>query len=66
MYGESIYGTRGGPVQAGRVRRLDAQGQHDLRPCLEWPGDPLKLPAVPAKVVAGRVLGGGTAEVRQS
>ncbi|MFS2021237.1 hypothetical protein ACEN88_32295, partial [Massilia sp. CT11-108] len=33
---------------------------------LNWPGDKLALPAIPARVVRASVLGGGAAKVEQS
>jgi alpha-L-fucosidase len=67
--GESIYGTRGGPFKPGKWGASTRKGSTIYVHAFEWPGDPragLVLPAVPAKVLSGRVLGGGRATVRQS
>ena len=65
MYGESIYGTRGGPFKP------DAFGvsTHKLNTIyihiLNWPGDTLELPDIPAKIVRSVALTGGTVAVTQ-
>jgi len=65
-YGESIYGTRGGPFKPGDYGVSTRQGNTIYVHVLEWPDDVLKLPPVSAVVRASRVLGGGRAEVRQT
>jgi alpha-L-fucosidase len=64
--GESIYGTRGGPFKPGDYGVSTRKGNTIYLHVLEWPDDALKLPAIPARIVRGRVLGGGEAEVRQT
>ena len=65
-YGESIYGTRGGPFKPGdygaSTRTRDTVYLH-IR---QWHDDALKLPALPAKVLQARVLTGGEATFRQT
>ena len=51
-YGESIYGTRGGPFKPGDYGVSTRKGNTIYLHILEWPDDALKLPAIPAKVVA--------------
>jgi alpha-L-fucosidase len=65
-FGESIYGTRGGPFKPGDYGVSTRKGRTIFLHVLEWPGEWLTLPAIPAKVVGSRVLGGGKAEVRQT
>ncbi len=65
-YGESIYGTRGGPFKPGDYGVSTRKSNTIYLHVLEWPDEPLKLPAIPATVVGSRVLGGGKAEVRQT
>jgi alpha-L-fucosidase len=65
-YGESIYGTRGGPFKPGEYGVSTRKGNTIYVHVMDWTGDVLRLPAIPVKVVRGRVLGGGQAEVRQA
>ena len=67
QHGGSIYGTRGGPFLPGRwgvsTCKDDAIYVHVLR----WPGEgPITLPALPKKIVASRLLGGGQVDAKQS
>ena len=64
--GESIYGTRGGPFKPGDYGVSTRKDNTIYVHCLEWPDDALKLPAIPAKVVRCRRLGGGNVEFRQT
>jgi alpha-L-fucosidase len=63
-YGESIYGTRGGPFKPGDYGVSTRKGNIIYLHILEWPEGSLTLPAIPAKIVSSRVLSGGKAEVR--
>jgi alpha-L-fucosidase len=65
-YGESIYGTRGGPFKPGKYGVSTQRGNTVYLHIRDWSEDPLKLPAIPAKIVRSRVLTGGKAEVRQT
>jgi alpha-L-fucosidase len=65
-HGESIYGTRGGPFKPGDYGVSTRKGNIIYLHILEWPEGALMLPAIPAKIVSSRVLGGGKAEVRQT
>jgi len=66
QFGESIYGTRGGPFKPGDYGVSTRKGSTIYLHVLEWPDDTLRLPVIPAKVVSSRVLSGGKAEVRQT
>ena len=65
-YGESIYGTRGGPFKPGRYGVSTRRGNLIYLHVLEWPGPSLTLPPIAAKVVRGRILAGGKVTVRQT
>ncbi|MCL5096711.1 MAG: hypothetical protein M1608_04125 [Candidatus Omnitrophica bacterium] len=64
-YGESIYGTRGGPFKPGDYGVSTRQDKTPYLHVCDWADTVLKLPAMPAKVVRSRVLSGGKAEVRR-
>jgi alpha-L-fucosidase len=64
--GESIYGTRGGPFKPGTYGASTRKGSTIYLHVFQWTGDKLLLPALPAKVLTGRVMGGGQAHVRQT
>jgi len=65
-YGESVYGTRGGPFPradwGGATYKGDTIYLHVLDPNLET----LKLPPIAKKIVGNSVLTGGTATVKQT
>jgi alpha-L-fucosidase len=65
-HGDSIYGTRGGPFLPGTWGASTNRGNTIYLHVLNWPGDKLTLPALPARVVRASVLGGGAAKVDQS
>jgi alpha-L-fucosidase len=65
-HGESIYGTRGGPFLPGSWGASTRRGNTIYLHVLNWSGDKLALPAIPARVARASVLGGGTARVVQS
>ena len=62
----SIRGTRGGPFKPGAYGASTRRGRTIYVHVLNWPEGPLRLPAIPARIVNGRVLSGGRAEVRQT
>ena len=66
-YGESIYGTRGGPYKPGlwgvSTRRGNTVYLHITQ---KWPGGVLALPPLPAKVTGYRALTGGKPTVEQA
>jgi len=65
-HGESIYGTRGGPFKPGRYGASTRRGDRIYLHVFKAAGPSLALPPIAAKVVRGRVLGGGPASVRQT
>ena len=65
-YGESIYGTRGGPFKPGKFGASTRKGNTIYLHVQRWPGETLMLPAIPAKIVRSTVLTGGTPSVTQT
>jgi alpha-L-fucosidase len=65
-YGESIYGTRGGPFKPGEYGVSTRKGRTIYLHITEWLGDSLVLPPIKAKIVGSRSLSGGKPVVRQS
>ena len=65
-YGESIYGTRGGPFKngtwGGSTRNKNIIYLHIMR----WDGEELHLPALNAKIIKAQALTGGKVHVNQS
>lgn len=57
--GESIYGTRGGPFLPGDYGVTTHHGSCIYVHVLQWPGQTLTLPVLPAKVLAASRLDGG-------
>ena len=64
-YGESIYGTRGGPFILSHVGASTYSGNKIYIHVLDWQGNVLTLPAIPAKIVRCRALTGGAASCVQ-
>jgi len=65
-YGQSIYGTRGGPFKPGAWGASTYKGNTVYIHVLNWSGEKLILSPIPKKIVASSVLTGGTANVRQT
>lgn len=65
-YGESIYGTRGGPFKPGNWGVSTRKGNRIYLHVFEFEGDTLNLPAIPAGITAARVLTGGSVDFKQS
>ena len=65
-YGESIYGTRGGPFRPGKYGASTCKDRTIYLHILDWPVEALKLPPIPAKVVTATTLTGGKATVSQT
>jgi alpha-L-fucosidase len=65
-YGQSIYGTRGGPFKPGAWGASTHKDKAVYVHVLNWSGEKLVLPPVPKKIVASSVLTGGTANVKQT
>jgi alpha-L-fucosidase len=65
-YGESIYGTRGGPFKPGAYGASTRKGKKIFLHLWQCGDGAVKLPPIAAKVVRARVLGGGKATCRQT
>ena len=65
-YGESIYGTRGGPFKPGEYGVATRKANTIYLHIADWPGEALILPPIPATVVRNRVLTGGKAQIHQT
>lgn len=65
-YGESIYGTRGGPYKPTKSVAATRKGNTVYLHITGWPEETLRLPALPAKIVKTAVLTGGNATVKQT
>jgi len=65
-YGQSIYGTRGGPFKPGDYGVSTRKGNTVFVHILDWPDEAVGLPAIPARILRSRVLTGGQAEVQQT
>jgi alpha-L-fucosidase len=65
-YGESVYGTRGGPLRngawGGSTRKGDTVYLHILR----WDGDTLRLPPLAVRIKRGTALTGGDVRIEQT
>jgi len=66
QYGESIYGTRGGPFWSSRRVASTHRGNTVYVHVLDWTDEDLKLPPIDRRVVGHSILTGGTATVRQT
>lgn len=65
-HGETIYATRGGPYLPAPHLVSTRKDRQVFLHILAWPEETLTLPALPAQVLASRVLTGGEATVRQT
>jgi alpha-L-fucosidase len=65
-YGQSIYGTRGGPFKTGSWGASTHKGNTIYIHVFNWDGDTLTLPQIPKKIMVSSVLTGGAARVKQS
>jgi alpha-L-fucosidase len=65
-YGQSIYGTRGGPFKPGAYGASTRKGKTIFVHVWRGSGSALKLPPIAAKVVRSRILTGGKAVVHQA
>jgi alpha-L-fucosidase len=64
-YGETIYGTRGGPFKPNKQIASTRKGNTVYVHVLKWAGDSLTLPNLPCKIVGHSVVTGGTADIAQ-
>lgn len=65
-YGESIYGTRGGPFRPGKWGASTRKGNRIYVHVLKWDGDKLELPVLPAKITGAKTLTGGSVAFRNT
>lgn len=65
QYGESIYGTRGGPVGPRPWGVTTAKGSTVYVHVLDWPDRALVIPPVGKKVKSARLMGGAAVPVRE-
>jgi alpha-L-fucosidase len=65
-YGESIYGTRGGPLAPGDWGVTTQKGDKVYVHVLHWNAPLLALPAFERKIAGAEMLGGGAVEFTQS
>ena len=67
-YGESIYGTRGGPFKPDKGKRFAStcKGNVIYVHIFTWSDEILKMPPIPAKILNSTVLTGGTTTVMQT
>ena len=65
-YGQTLYGTRGGPYRPGPWGASTSKGNTLYVHILKWEGDTITLPAINRKVLSSSVLTGGKAGVRQT
>jgi alpha-L-fucosidase len=62
-FGESIYGTRGGPWKPTKTLASTRRGNTVFVHVLKWDGDTVTLPAVDARVQRATALTGGKVQV---
>jgi alpha-L-fucosidase len=65
-FGETIYGTRGGPWRPGPWGAATSRGNTAYVHVFNWQGDAVRLPGIDRKVVSSSVLTGGKADVKQT
>ncbi len=65
-YGESVYGTRGGPYMNGPWGGSTCKGKNVYLHLLNWNGGEMRFPPLAAKVLRSRCLTGGDIDVQQS
>ncbi len=66
QYGETIYGTRGGPWKPTKSLASTRQGNTIYLHLLDWKGRTVTLPNLPGTIVRSSMLTGGTVRVAQS
>ncbi|HRT08950.1 MAG TPA: alpha-L-fucosidase [Candidatus Paceibacterota bacterium] len=65
-FGESIYGTRGGPFKPGDYGVSTRKENFIYLHIREWDGGKVRLPRIPAGILRASVLPRGEAKVRQT
>ena len=64
-YGESIYGTRGGPYKPTKALASTRRDNTVYLHAFRWEGDSIELPGLPRKVVSAAILGDGPVSAAQ-
>jgi alpha-L-fucosidase len=64
-YGESIYGTRGGPFEPGPFGVSTCRGSRVYLHILDWPDGDVLLPSMPCAIKRVAVLTGGQATITE-
>ncbi|MBZ5594323.1 MAG: alpha-L-fucosidase [Acidobacteriia bacterium] len=65
-YGESIYGTRGGPVHSGPWGGVTHRDNRLYVHVIDWVDDTIELTPIPGKIVAARSLTGREIKVEKT
>jgi alpha-L-fucosidase len=65
-YGQTIYGTRGGPWKPNAAVASTRRGNVIFVHILKWNGETLTLPNIPAKIVGASLLTGGKVDMKQT
>jgi alpha-L-fucosidase len=65
-FGESVYGTRGGPYRNGAWGGSCHKDRTLYLHVFQWPGDTLRLPPLKARVLRADVLTGGAVKMEQT
>ena len=65
-YGESVYGTRGGPFRNGEWGGSTLKRNAVYLHILKWDRNQLKLPPLKAKIIRGKALTGGNVRIEQT
>ena len=65
-YGQTIYGTRGGPWKPTKTFASTRKGDIIYLHLLGWNGEPVTLPDIPRKILRSSALTGGRARVEQT
>jgi alpha-L-fucosidase len=66
QHGESIYGTRGGPLKPGRGLATTRKGNSIYLHVFPEATGQIEMPKLPRKVTAAQLLGGGAVELKES
>jgi alpha-L-fucosidase len=66
QYGESIYGTRGGPWKPTPTAASTRKGNAVYLHILKWDGESLVLPGIARRIVGARLMTGGQVDVKQT
>jgi len=65
-YGESIYGTRGGPFRNGVWGGSTRNGNAVYLHIVKWDNGEVRLPVLPAKIRSSRILTSGKVSIEQN